>query len=82
MEINLNPNFNPDESYVFNGTEVILTGRVASRTVQKSSRRSKSEQQFTETLYEIRPADPESIQWTKWVKIEDLFKIHNGQHNE
>ena len=82
MEININSNHNPDESYVYNGTEVILTGRAARRSVQKSSRRTKKSSnqpvETVETIYEIKPADPESIQWVKWVKIDDLFKIQNN----
>jgi hypothetical protein len=57
---------NRDTAYVFNGTEVVLTGKVAKKTL-RSGKES--------TLYEIRPRTRENGTWTKWVHLTDLFEI-------
>lgn len=56
------------QNYVFEGTEVKLTGR----TAKKPSTLTPG---GTIILYEVSPADDETIQWKKWVKEADLFII-------
>lgn len=61
-----------DKKYVFNGTEVVLTGRTAKREVTAVGRRSAGR---TDTLHEIKPADPEEGSWKKWVRLNELYEI-------
>lgn len=72
----LNPHF------VYKGTEVVLTGRTASRKIQiQQTRRQRIEDDTVlETIYEIVPADPKNGSWTSWVKKEELFTI-SGQED-
>jgi hypothetical protein len=58
------------DTFVFDGTEVTKTGRIASRT---KMRRSKTENQEIEILVEVVPVDDPI--WKKWVKETDLFLI-------
>jgi hypothetical protein len=59
------------QTYVYNGEEVVLTGRTAEKTLR--SGRSK-------VLHEIRPlsvTDPENRQYNKWViKDKDLLMVN------
>lgn len=55
----------PEETYVYEGTEVIKTGRTASRKAGT----------VTDTLYEIKPASQHAVSWLKWVKERDLYKV-------
>lgn len=58
-------------TYVYQDTEVELTGREAKRQ-GKTGRGSKHT--FTEILVEIRPVnDPNA--WKRWVKKSELFEI-------
>lgn len=52
--------------FVYDGKEVILTGRTA-----KKSLKSGKEQ----ILYEIKPHDVVGKQYNKWVQMKDLFEI-------
>lgn len=61
-----------DKKYVFNGTEVILTGRTAKREVSAAGKRSTAR---VDTLNEIKPADPEEGSWRKWVRLNELYEI-------
>ena len=56
------------KTYVYEGVEVMLTGR----TAQKRSTMSKD---LVLTQYEVQPADQEGIQWKKWAKADDLYTI-------
>ena len=57
------------KTYVLNGTEVKLTGRVA----EKQLRKGKDE------LYEVQPADFENGSWKKWVRLIELYEIKQSE---
>ncbi len=61
----------PDSSeqkvtYLLDDIEVVLTGRTATRELKNNRKDEK---------YEIKPADPSSGTWTKWVRMTDLYTI-------
>lgn len=58
-----------EATYVYNGTEVILTGRVASKT-----KRGK-----TSHLFEVKSIDENSPTLVKWVRLAELHKIQGEQ---
>lgn len=58
----------PNKTYVYDGVEVVLTGRKA----KKPSNVAKGTML---TLYEVEPLDKESIQWKKWVSTRDIYTI-------
>lgn len=62
-------------TYVYRGTEVILTGRKASRQGQNQPTRRNAGATSEEVLFEIVPADPENGTWSSWVKKEELYII-------
>ena len=55
-----------DKVYVYDGAEVVLTGRKA----QKKLRSGKISE-----VVEIKPADAESASFKKWVRQDELFEI-------
>ena len=55
-----------DKTYVYDGIEVILTGRKA----QKELRSGK-----TDWVFEIQQSDSESASFKKWVRMKELFEI-------
>lgn len=55
-----------DKAYVFNGTEVVLTGKIAKRTLRSGKETA---------VHEIRPRLKENGTWTKWVRMNELFEI-------
>lgn len=55
-----------DKTFVYEGQEVVLTGRKA----QKKTRSGK-----TDEVVEIRPSDTTSAEFKKWVRESDLFEI-------
>jgi len=59
-------------SYVFENTEVVLTGRRAERELPARGRRGKAS---VSELVEIKPKDTEDGSWKKFVKMTDLYKI-------
>lgn len=61
-----------DKTYVYNETEVKLTGRTAKKTLEAKGRRSEPK---VFMLYEITPADKENGSWKNWVKMTDLYEI-------
>lgn len=66
------------ETYVYNGTEVVLTGRTAKRTIAMKSPRGKvTHEPRIDTIHEITPADNEFGSWKKWIRIEELYEIQN-----
>ena len=71
------PDNNDVVCYVYNGTEVVLTGRTADRDLGSPITRGtrKTEQKFIDTLHEITPEDNENGSWKKWVRIEELYQI-------
>jgi hypothetical protein len=57
------------ETYVYDGVEVEPTGRIASRTVELTSKK------YVDTLIEIKPVDNSGPTWKRWVKQLELYKI-------
>lgn len=64
--------------YVYNGSEVKLTGQTAERKLA-GGRRGRSER--VDTIYEITPANDEDGSWKKWVHLRELYEITNGETN-
>lgn len=63
------------ETYIYDNTEVVKTGRVAAKQAAIKSRRSERTPMAGDVLYEVKPADPENGTWTKWVRQRDLYEI-------
>lgn len=59
-----------EATYVYSGTEVVLTGRFA----DKSTARGKKNY-----LFEIKSADEDSPTFVKWVRMSELHKIQGEQ---
>lgn len=55
-----------DKAYVFKGKEVILTGKIAKKTLRSGKEN---------ILYEVKPRVKENGTWTEWVRMSDLFEI-------
>lgn len=65
------------QTYVFNGIEIKLTGRKASKEVDKVSRRQGTREKVTQILYEITPKSTEDGSWKKWVEMTELHTVLN-----
>lgn len=61
-----------DKTYIYTDIEVKLTGRCA--TKPKIMTRGTATKQPDVVLYEIAPVDKD-MDWTKWVKISDMYII-------
>lgn len=59
-----------DDTYVFEGTEVKLTGRRAERIITKQGK-----PKVVGAQVEITPVDRDGPTWTKWVDEKTLFKV-------
>lgn len=66
------PTIDKSKTYVFEGVEVKLTGRVAKKPSTMSAN-------VMLIQYEVQPADEEVPQWKKWAKEADLFTIHEEE---
>lgn len=53
-------------TYVYNGVEVVATGRIATKKLKRDR---------TITLVEITPYDNPVEHWKRWVDQDDLMKI-------
>lgn len=60
-------------TYVYDGTEVVRTGRVA----KSAGARPGIKPHLSQILIEIRPLDKD-IEWKTWVKQSELFEITDG----
>lgn len=69
------------ETYIYDNTEVVMTGRTAVKAVAKTKRRSGRSPVSTDRLYEVKPADPENGTWTKWVRQSDLYEIQEEKED-
>lgn len=58
-------------SYVYEGIEVVPTGRTASRVLQTGK---------VISLREITPIDQSVGVWKRWVPHDELYKIDEGEH--
>ena len=54
------------KTYVHEAAEVVLTGRVAQKTLRSGK---------IDEVVEIKPANAENGSWKKWVKMSELFEI-------
>lgn len=61
---------NTSKTYVYNDTEIKLTGRTATRTSTRGQ---------TATLYEITPASDHDLTWKKWVELNKLYEIQQSK---
>ena len=69
-----------DKTYIYDGTEVVLTGRQAHReggSVKTRSRVAKT----VDVLVEIKPLN-EIQAWTKWVRMKELYEVVNVNTKE
>ncbi len=57
-----------EKTYVYENTEVVLTGRSASKTLRSGR---------VEKLYEITPKHSTSGVWKKWVDISALYEVED-----
>lgn len=64
------------QTYVYEGTEVRKTGRLATRE-RKTGRAGTT---AYEHLFEIEPVDPD-MSWKKWVSEIHLFTVSTGNKN-
>lgn len=64
------------KTYVFQDTEVKLTGRTADKELKSTRRGSTKDTGPTiATLHEITPVDALNGSWKKWVRMLELFEI-------
>lgn len=68
------------KTYVFNDTEVVLTGRQSQRAIKRRTERSTH--QTVVVKVEVTPADPENGSWKKWVNKAELFEIREDPPTE
>lgn len=67
------------KTFVFNNTEVKLTGRTANKELKSTRRGAKANANPTvAVLFEITPIDQLNGSWKKWVKMAELFEITEG----
>lgn len=59
-------------TYVFEGIEVVLTGRTAKKKAGRAT--SKNQESLMEIIYEIEPVD-KVVNWQKWVSKDDMFEV-------
>lgn len=67
-----------EKTYVYNDTEVNLTGRTAEREMKPAATatsRLRKVASSSVALVEITPVDPETGSWKKWVRMVDLYEI-------
>jgi hypothetical protein len=70
-----------NDVYIFNGGEVVMTGRVAARNTEEDdedsskSRRRRRGGGAPDMLVEITPADVETGSWKQWVRPSELYRI-------
>ena len=57
---------NKETLYVYDGLEVVLTGRKAQKKLRS---------QKTDEVVEVQQADAESASFKKWVRMKELFEI-------
>lgn len=69
-------------TYVYDGTEVRKTGRVAirERTAPTRTKFPQPPSSYGGTLVEIEPVDPD-MSWKKWVSESQLYTVANGDKN-
>ncbi len=68
------------KTYIYDGTEVELTGREARREGRSVKTRSRTTQ-TADVLVEIKPTN-EMQPWTKWVRLKELYEIVEVNNKE
>lgn len=63
------------ETYIYDNTEVIKTGRKAAKAVAPKTKRSARTPSNQDMLFEITPADSANGDWKRWVRHADLYEI-------
>jgi len=59
------------KTYIYEGTEVTLTGRTANK-----SKKTPSGKTIESQLVEVKPVPkPGTPVWNRWVKMSDLFEV-------
>lgn len=62
------------KTYIYEGTEVTLTDRVATKT-----KKTPSGKVIETQLVEVKPVPkPGTPVWARWVKMTDLFEVSNN----
>lgn len=61
-----------NKNYVYDGTEIKLTGRKAQR---KRTRSRTARTDAIDEIFEIKPADEELGSWKKWVREIELYEV-------
>lgn len=69
-----------DETYIYDNTEVVKTGRKAVKSKDTNNKRSARTPPSQDILFEIKPADPDNGSWKKWVRQADLYEIVTKEH--
>lgn len=65
------PQSSQSDTYVYDGLEVVLTGRTAKREIGGTGRTTTR----VDLIHEITPASKEDGSWKKWVRMNDLYKV-------
>lgn len=68
------------ETYIYDNTEVVKTGRKAIKEKEQKQKRSVRTPPSQDILFEITPADQENGSWKKWVRQVDLYEIIDTEH--
>jgi hypothetical protein len=68
----------PKQTYIFQGVEVVMTGRIAIRETPTT----RGKQPIKTTLYEVTPADKEEGSWKRWAGLSDMYKVIDGGTND
>lgn len=68
------------EYFVYDGQEVIKTGRIASREHDVAG--WQGSKKVLESVCEITPITPGEYAWKKWVRENELFVINDTHANE
>lgn len=65
---------NVDKTYVYDGSEVVLTGRKARKQLRQGRYKY---------IFEIRPlsVDADNNQFNSWVYLSDLFEIQDEEND-
>lgn len=63
------------KTYVYQETEVKLTGRTAKRAAGGKASRRTPKTTTEQVVYEITPAEIENGSWKKWVRMAELYEI-------
>lgn len=63
--------------FVYDAVEVVLTGQTAKRELIRKSR--KGNIVTYDIKHEIKPANRNDGEWTKWVRMDELYEIEQEE---